>query len=236
MRPVRKAKDDRRASILRLLAALLSAFLAGMAVRGLISGDPPRPASTVTPGPSGAANRPGPGPARFEDGIPAGFAQSEEGARAAAASYVLTGERLLELPPTRVASAIRQMAASGSADAQAADAEEQLRQLRDVLDDGTGPVRYVQAVLATRLEAYSAERARVSVWNVGVLSRIGAAQPQAGWTTSTFELVWERGDWRIWSETIAPGPAPDLNAGAAPATSAELEQALSGFLPWRWGS
>ena len=176
-----------------------------------------------------------PGPARVENGIPGGFAHSEAGARAAAVAYVLTGQRLLELAPTQVADAIGSMTASASTAAQVADAQRQLSDLRDVLSDGHGPIRYAQAVLAVRMEAYAPERARVSVWSVGVLSRQGVAAPQAGWTTSTFELVWERGDWKTWSETVTAGPAPVLNAGAAPATSEELEQRLSGFLSWRWG-
>ena len=61
------------------------------------------------------------------------------------------------------------------------------------------------------------------------------AQPQAGWSISTFELVWERADWRIWRETITPGPAPDLNASVAAVSAAQLEQALLGFTPWRSG-
>jgi hypothetical protein len=109
----------------------------------------------------------------------------------------------------------------------------QLKRLRAVLAPGNGPVQYQQAVLATRVEAVTADRARVLVWNVGVLSRAGVAAPQAGWTMSVLELVWERDDWKIWSETIAPGPAPALNAGATPATSEQLAAALDGFTPWR---
>jgi len=44
--------------------------------------------------------------------------------------------------------------------------------------------------------------------------------------------VWERGDWKVWSETITPGPAPALDAGAAPASHEQLDQALSDFTPW----
>ena len=61
---------------------------------------------------------------------------------------------------------------------------------------------------------------------------MGVAAPQAGWTTSTFDLVWERGDWKVWAESIAPGPAPALNGGVAPATSVELDAKLDGFTPW----
>lgn len=94
---------------------------------------------------------------------------------------------------------------------------------------GSGPVVFRQAVVVSRVEAWSPERARVSVWHVGVLARDGVAPPQAGWATSSYELVWERGDWKVWSATVVPGPAPILNDSTAPATARELITALTGF-------
>jgi hypothetical protein len=165
--------------------------------------------------------------------MPVGFSRSQEGARAAAVAYVLTGQALLGLAPTEVPDAVRVFAASASAETQVRDAQEQLGALRAALAEGSGPIRYIQSILATRVDAYSRARARVAVWSVGVLARVGAAQPQAGWTTSTFELVWERGDWKVWSETIAPGPAPLLNGATRPATNSEFERSLDGFAPWQ---
>ncbi len=115
---------------------------------------------------------------------------------------------------------------------QVSTTEKQLDQLRAVLAPGTGPTRYLQAVLATRLDTFAPDRAAVSVWSVGVLSRMGVAAPQAGWSTSVFDLVWERGDWKVAAETITAGPAPALNDGTAPATSEDLAAALDGFVPW----
>lgn len=222
---------ERRLLFVRMAVLLATAFVAGMAVRGFVgAGSAQDQATTVRAAPPGTPQ--GIGPTGERAGMPVGFGRTEDGARAAAVGYVLAAQRLLALPPTRVGDAVRAIAASASADAQVADSEQQLRQLRDVLAEGTGPIRYLQAVLAARVDAYTSERARVSVWNVGVLSRAGAAQPQAGWNVSTFELVWERGDWKVWSETVTPGPAPALNAGAAPATHDQLDRALNGFTPW----
>lgn len=224
--------DERRRVFIRMAALIATAFVAGMAVRGIGGAGSARDEATRV---RAAADRAAEavGPTGERAGMPIGFAHTEDGARAAGVAYVLAGQRLLALPPTRVGDAIRAITASASADAQVADTDQQLRRLREVLAEGTGPIRYLQAVLATRVDAYTPERARISVWNVGVLSRSGAAQPQAGWNVSTFELVWERGDWRIWSETITPGPAPALNAGAAPASHEQLDRALNGFTPWR---
>lgn len=227
-----ESSSERRGLVLRAVAGLVLAFLTGMAARPLLAGAPKSPNTPAVHTGSGTGASQSPGPEGSRAGIPFGFARSEAGARAAAVSYVLTGQSLIDMPPTRVADAVRMMAAVPSADRQVDDANQELGQLRDVLADGSGPIRYLQSVFATRIDAFSPNRARVSVWSVGVLSRSGAAQPQAGWTTSTFELVWERGDWKVWSENIAAGPTPSLNAGAAPASSRELDRALSGFTPW----
>ena len=88
-------------------------------------------------------------------------------------------------------------------------------------------------MLATRVDAFAPSRARVAVWSVGVLNRTGVVAPQAGWTTSKFELVWERGDWKVWAEDVAPGPTPMLNEGAPPATDDEFDAAVRGFEAWR---
>lgn len=227
-----ESSSERRGLVLRAVAGLMLAFLTGMATRTLFVDAHQSSNTRSVHTASGMESSQGPGPEGSRAGIPFGFARSHVGARAAAVSYVMTGQTLIDMPPTRVTDAVQMMAAAASAYRQVDDANEELGQLRDVLAEGSGPIRYLQSVLATRIDAFSRNRARVSVWSVGVLSRFGAAQPQAGWTTSTFELVWERGDWKVWSENIAPGPTPSLNAGAAPASSRELDRALNGFTPW----
>ena len=210
-----------------MVAASAIAFIAGITTSGYLSGDKrgefTQPSSScITP----SEQRQG---ERTDDGLPQGFGHSEAGAVAAATSYVQIGQHVMKLAPTRVPDAIRMVAAIGTADAQVIEAERQLHQLRDALSDGTGATMYAQAALASRLDSYNVDRARVSVWSVGVISRRGVARPQAGWTVSTFELVWERNDWKIWSESISPGPAPTLDNSVAASTSEQLDQALSGF-------
>lgn len=167
------------------------------------------------------------GPAADE--MPSGFTRSSDGAVAAAAAYVTNGQALLDLDPLAAERAIREIAAEEYADRLAAETMEQLGAARDALADGRGPIVYRQAVIAYRVEAFNPDRARVAVWNVGVLTREGVAPPQAAWAISTFDLVWERGDWRIWAETIVPGPAPILNDSAAPTTAQQLVAMLDGF-------
>lgn len=84
-------------------------------------------------------------------------------------------------------------------------------------------------MLATRIDAYSPERARVSIWRVGVVSVSGLTSPIAEWTTVDDELVWERGDWKLWAETQTPGPTPATHPDERPATPNQLHALLAGF-------
>lgn len=194
---------------------------------------PPAPCPRPTDGPNfpGPTDGPGfPGPRAVVAGVPAGFARTEEGAVAAAASYVTTGNILLGLDPLAVEAAVRQMASDRTAAHQIEEAQSRLSEARSALAAGNGPVHFRQASIAARLEDWSPQGARVAVWNVGVLSRAGVAPPQAGWAISTLELVWEHDDWKILAETITPGPAPIPNASASPATSEQFAAALVGFV------
>jgi hypothetical protein len=169
------------------------------------------------------------GPSRIEHGAPAGFSRTRDGAVAAAASFVTTGQALLDMDPLAAEEAVRQMAATATAEQQVAELLAKLRAARDELADGTGPILYRQAAIAWRVDSFSPDRASVAIWNVGVLTRDGVAPPQAGWATSAFDLVWERDDWKVEHETVTPGPAPILDNSAAPATAAQLTAALRGF-------
>jgi hypothetical protein len=215
------------------VAVAASLVATGMAVRGGLRPERPnseRPVTAVLPSDQSLGGDLS-GPTRTEAGMPAGFARTERGAVAAAVAYVTNGQVLLDLDPFSVESAIEAIAAEGSADGQIADMESQLAVLREALSGGTGPVTYRQAALAVRVDGFTPDRARVAVWHVGVLYRAEIIPPQAGWAISTFDLVWERDDWKIWSETITPGPAPILNRSTDPATGDQFAAALSGFTP-----
>jgi hypothetical protein len=148
---------------------------------------------------------------------------------AAAAAFVTTGQALLDVDPLSAEAAVRQIASLAGADRQVREALDDLAGLRDALRSGAGPIVFRQGVLATRLVASTDAAATVEVWSVGVLARRGIAPPQAGWRTSRLELVWERGDWHLDSESIQPGPAPVLDDSAVPATADQLVTAIDGF-------
>lgn len=218
------------------LVLALALFVAGMATRDLLLPDPaPRATRPATAPPSDTRDAGLPGPRTTTAGVPAGFSHTPEGAVAAAVGYVGTGQTLLDMAPLTAEQAVRQMASDGSADALVAETGTKLASARRALEGSQEPVVYHQAALAVRVGAFTPERARVDVWNVGVLSRDGVAPPQASWATSSFELVWERDDWRIWSETITPGPTPILSDAAVPVSSAQLDAALAGFSSYGMG-
>lgn len=162
-------------------------------------------------------------------GMPAGFPRTSDGAVSAAAAFVCTGQAILDMDPLSAEDAIRQMAATGTADQQVAETLAKLRTARGALAAGTGATVYRQAAVAWHVESFDSDRARIAIWSVGVLARDGVAPPQAGWATSTFDLVWERNDWKIEREVIVPGPAPILDNSSAPATADQLISTLQGF-------
>lgn len=220
----RRAVSLRRLVVVGMLSLVTGVALATQLSGGSAESASPRASAAPVPAEQGT------GPTNVTDGIPSGFSHTPEGAIAAAAAYVTTGQPLLDLDPLAAERAMRRMAASASAEPFAADNMRQLKNTREALTGGSGPIVYRQAVVAHRLEAFDAARARVAIWNVGVLTRAGVAPPQAAWATSTFDLVWERGDWRIWAETVVPGPAPILNDSTAPATTEQFDAALEGFI------
>ena len=93
-----------------------------------------------------------------------------------------------------------------------------------------GATLYRIGVLATRVSPANADRVRVELWHVGVISP-PAAVPYEEWTTQRYELVWERDDWRVAGEASTPGPRPLPLPRGEPSGPGQLEAALAGFGP-----
>ena len=217
---------SRRPGRIAVGLAGLVAFTA-LAACGRDSGSPSKPPAGPTVPPSPAPV--GPGPARPYVANPEDFTPTRDGAVAAAAALVTNGQALLDMDPVDAERTVRDRAAVATAEEQVADLRDRLAVVHRTLAGGSGPIRYWQAALATKVEAFAPPRARVSVWHVGILSRAGVAPPQAGWAVSVVDLVWERDDWKLERESVTAGPAPILDASAAPVTSDQLEAALDGF-------
>jgi hypothetical protein len=219
-----------RKTVIHLLPVAMIGMVTVVGVAGCGHPDPnghlrPAPGSTTVP----ASQRLGPARPSLAD--PDDGTRTSEGARTAAISFVTNGQALLEMDSAAVELTVRAEAATGTADVQVRDVSARIASVHTVLASGTGPIHYRQAALATRIDAFSPERARVAVWHVGVLSRAGIAPPQAGWATSVVDLVWEASGWKLASERVTPGPTPIPDHSAAPVTAAEIDAALDGFRP-----
>ena len=225
-----RAQDRRPFRTLAAAGAAALVFLGGMAARGALGDRAGDEAHATAPETTSASATVGPGPTADVDGAPAGFARTREGARAAAIAYTATlSQRLLYLEPAAAQTAVRAVAAGASEDTLIADALTGLQAARTPLAEGTGATWWIVEPLAVKVEAFSTDRARVSVWLVRVLSRQGVVVPQTSWVTETVELVWEDSDWRLWSDTSTPGPTPVLDGSDLPASAAELDAELTGF-------
>jgi hypothetical protein len=165
----------------------------------------------------------GPGPWRVLGGVPLGFARSERGAVAAAGNYLTMLSRALT--PGAAFSwerAVRALtvapltarALSGSA----ASATMARRLAR------SGSSFYLGSwLVGYRVLAYSRSRARVALWSVGVLaSAVGVVPPE--FSTTTCELRWVDGDWKVSGARVSEGPTPPSTAAsdASPAVAFAL--------------
>jgi len=207
-----------------LILGAVVAVLVGAAGHGIFSGSTARPASKVV-----AASATSAGPIEERDGLLVGFAHSRTGAITAATTYVREGQRLFDLPAGERDAALRSIAADGAADGVVGEQTPQLAELDGVAQRGQGPLTWMVSVLATRLDAYTSGRAEVSLWRIGILSVNGLMAPLAEWSTVDYELVWEHGDWRLWSETQVPGPSPIADPNQTPTTPSQWSSALNGF-------
>jgi hypothetical protein len=205
-----------------LVLALAGTAITGIGARGLVS--PPTPPRTTV-----ATAATTPGPRSTTAGMPTGFAHNKPGAIAAATSYVRQGQHLFDLPTADRIPAVHAIASLDGANGYVAHVSAELAELDGIAARGQGHLTWDVSVLATRVGAYNAQRARISIWRVGVLSVTGLVAPLAEWTTVDDELVWERGDWKVWAETQTPGPTPAGHPDARPSTPTELQAALAGY-------
>ena len=82
------------------------------------------------------------------------------------------------------------------------------------------------------MEAFSAGRATVAIWQVTLLATPERA-PIAAWSTSRAELVWSDGRWRVERfGTDTPGPVPSVTAPATTAAPGDFVAGARDFSPF----
>jgi hypothetical protein len=157
-----------------------------------------------------------------------GYAHSPAGAEAAAIGFLRLDASLVAMSDEAASAAKRVIASSSAADALVADVVAKLGALRKGYPGGA--TLYRIGVLATKVTPAGADRVRVEIWHVGVVSPPEAV-PYEDWNTQRYELVWERNDWRDAGEASTKGPRPLPLPRAEPSGPGQLEAALAGFGP-----
>ena len=144
--------------------------------------------------------------------------RSRSGAVAAATSHLdaLGGSTLLD--PTRLERTVRSIASSAARPTLESAYREAARAAREQLGAGTipEPILILRAApVGYRVESFSMDAARISVWRVGIVGSGATVEPQQSWRTETVLLVWEKGDWKVAALRSSPGPTPPLGTPAA---------------------
>ncbi|MET9955370.1 hypothetical protein ABZ135_28015 [Streptomyces sp. NPDC006339] len=172
--------------------------------------------------------------------IPSGFARDEQGAQSAAANYAVA-----------LGSVDMFTAASRSEIVRAVYAPEAAASQQGALDkvytdkgflsriglneDGTVPpgLMFVSRVIpaGSKVESFSGDRATVAVWYSSLfgLAGEGSQSPVTeAWYTSTYELRWVDGDWKVTGFSQKDGPVP-VGRDQRASTAEDMADAVGTF-------
>lgn len=144
--------------------------------------------------------------------------RSRSGAVAAATNHLdaLGGSTLLD--PVHLKRTVRSIASSAAFPTLESAYRDASRTAREQLGAGTipEPILILRAApVGYRVESFSMDAARISVWRVGIVGSGATVEPQQSWRTETVSLVWEKGDWKVAALRSSPGPTPPLGTPAA---------------------
>lgn len=219
----------------KLAALVAAALLASGATLVRCSVTRPAATSTTTLTVAPTASAPatatvGAGPAVEVAGVPAGFAGTRDGAIAAAVAYAAASQRWLYFTDDEIAAAVGVLAAPAAAPRLTAEVVSEVGLARDALAESSGRVWWLVHPLATRVEFFTPNAARVSVWAVTVLAAAGVALPQSEWMTVTIDLEWADDDWRVDDVRSVLGPTPILSPKDEPWSAERFDTGLDGFV------
>jgi hypothetical protein len=149
------------------------------------------------------------GPAKIVKGVPSGYTRDKAGAATAAANAIQ----------------LQVAVAHGQADPEtvkstwiASNADQQTREALSEGKNTSGDDQTNKLPATTRVTAFSDTSATVEVWvvSVGSTSGIGGGTLTAAkWSTVTYQLVWEREDWKVTSFKSVSGPQPGQNGNGS---------------------
>lgn len=228
-----KTKFEMRLMVVAVVALVVVVAIA-FALAARPSFDPPGPVTLAEQSPAVLVELPQPlGPSRHgAGGVPVGWRHDQAGAEAAAAAYVESSALVAKAGPLARRDVILTLA---TPDYGPSLVEATNRELDDLLfalgERGLVPADLVwsEYALSVSSERTSADRCVVHVWSVLVLGAKGGSTVRQVWRTSTLELAWTDGDWKVerWATSPGPFPAPPPEADAS--TLAEASEVIS----WR---
>ena len=184
------------------------------------NGEPPAQERT----PSAA----GPGPSTEANGVPVGYARTEEGALAAARGFALLSASDVIRDKAAYVRAMQTIAAPDWSD----HAKDLALNGYEFLIDRYGPdVDVSAAVLRYDIVDFSPTQAEIELWVVSVAA--GSLRPTVDevWGTALVELAWVDGDWRVSGAENTTGPAPvDLPTTSSEESAATLMEELDEYV------
>ena len=182
---------------------------------------------SASPPPTGDSPVVGPGPTDEENGVPIGYARSEEGAVAAATNFSLLTANDDLLDVDALTSAMETLAAP---DWKAEGRAQAVNGTQFIIDRYGDDADLTGSVLRYDIVDYSSDRAVIKLWTVTVVSGSKRPNVEEAWGTATVNLVWTDGDWRVEGNESAPGPAPiDLPAGEPDQSASSLMEVFREF-------
>jgi hypothetical protein len=85
------------------------------------------------------------------------------------------------------------------------------------------PVVVRTAFLGYRVGRFTERRASLSIWGMALFGS-GAYEPVSQWATSSMDLVWQRGTWKVASIRHRPGPSPQWSISELARPGASFEE------------
>lgn len=173
-------------------------------------------------------------------GIPTGFARSEQGAESAATNYgialgsadMFNRTRRHEIVNTVYPSDV---AAARQSDLDKAYSSKGFLTSIGLNEDGSTPSgqTFISRIIpvGTKVTSFSDTSATVELWYTSLfgLSGEGSTNPVAeSWYTTTYELKWTNGDWKVTDFTQKDGPVP-VGRDQRASTSEDMTKAVEEY-------
>ncbi|MBK5996101.1 hypothetical protein JHN53_31605 [Streptomyces sp. MBT58] len=238
-RPVRNSRS--LITITGVVVLLIAAI--AFANRGGTSDDNNASPGTKTPGTAGSAPTAATGtkPVQGKNGtIASGFAHDEQGAQSAAANYsvALVSDGMFDKERRReISDAVYapDVAAARKDDLDKVYSQESFLTSIGLNPDGKAPegLTFISRAnpVGTKIEKYLGDTATVAVWYSALfgLAGEGSKNPVSeSWYTTTYELKWTDGDWKVTDFAQKDGPVP-VGRDQAASSAEEMADAVQGF-------